>query len=129
MIRLLPHVVLAAHTHLIEAYGGDGGMRGDTSAILDGALGGVFQEALLRGDFEPTRLGARYCARIAMAHAFLDGNKRTAAATMLFVWNLSGYELPLESEPESLRLILALLADHRTDDAFVEGMAALARRI
>ena len=104
-------------------------MRGDTSAILDGALGGVFQEALLRGDFEPTRMGARYCARIAMAHAFLDGNQRTAAATMLFVWNLSGYELPVKSEPEALRLMLALLADHRYEDRFVEDMAALARPI
>ena len=57
---------------------------------------------------------ARLCLGIAKNHAFIDGNKRTAAHAMLIFLSLNGIEL--EYEQESLARIVLKVVENEADE-------------
>jgi death on curing protein len=77
--HLLLDDVLAIHRRLIEKHGGTDALYGDTKEKLESAL--AQPGAVLFGHVAfPTiyEQAAAYLYFIAKAHAFVDGNKRTA---------------------------------------------------
>ena len=72
--------VIEMHDDLIATYGGASGLR--DMSLLHSALG---QAELSRQFSEPSvcDLAATYGYHLCMDHPFVDGNKRTAAATMI----------------------------------------------
>lgn len=76
--------VIRTHRSLIEAYGGvdgvrDAGLLHSALAMPQASFGGQYLHADL---FE---MAAAYLYHIAQNHPFLDGNKRTGAASAIIV--------------------------------------------
>jgi death on curing protein len=96
--------VVALHTHLIEAYGGDGSPPNPDK--LDAALG---QPAVTWDgeDLYPTYAdkAAVYLYCIAQNHPFVDGNKRTAWASALMFLLRNDCYVDV-SQPKATRLTL-----------------------
>ncbi len=89
-IWITKEAVLAAHDKLLAEYGGAEGIR-DMGA-LEGALGRT-QNLAAYGAPSLAELTALYAIGIAKAHAFVDGNKRTAWSTANAFLFLNGYDL------------------------------------
>lgn len=84
--------VLALHEEQIRLFGGSYGVR--DRGLLESALGNV--EATFGGELlheTPMRMAAAYLYGICRNHPFVDGNKRTAAATALVFLDLNGFEV------------------------------------
>lgn len=89
--------VLDIHKRQIERFGGLDGIR--DVGLLDSALAqpqATFFGELLHPTI-PTQAAA-YLYHLAKNHPFLDGNKRTAFATMIAFLNMNGYELNMTEE-------------------------------
>jgi death-on-curing protein len=87
--------VLDIHAHLIEAFGGVHGVRDD--AALESALAAAEN----REYYESADLvtcAATYAYHLAQAHAFIDGNKRIAAAVSEIFLELNGAHLNATNE-------------------------------
>ena len=98
--------VLAIHEDSIRRYGGDSGLR--DRGLLESALATpqmTFGGSLLHTDLYS--MAAAYLFHICSNHPFIDGNKRTAAATAAVFLEVNGYELTA-SEPELVDLVLAV---------------------
>ncbi|MEO1362526.1 MAG: type II toxin-antitoxin system death-on-curing family toxin [Pseudomonadota bacterium] len=81
--------IIVIHDRQIARHGGAPGLR-DSALIETGAA-----RALNRSTYaEPTlfELAAAYAFGIAKAHAFVDGNKRTAFVTAATFLRLNGYQ-------------------------------------
>lgn len=104
--------VLEYHTWLIETYGGTQGLR-DQSA-LESALAAPLNRYL----YEQADLvvcAATYAYHLSQAHAFLDGNKRIAAAIAELFLNANGKHLRA-SDQEVIELFLRTAASEMTRD-------------
>jgi death-on-curing protein len=100
------HEVLAVHTRAIEEFGGLHGVR-DVGG-LEAALRAVehrayYEQATL------TTCAATYAYHLTQAHAFLDGNKRVAAAVAEIFLELNGAELRA-TDDDVVALFLAIAA-------------------
>ncbi len=98
--------VLEIQSQLIERYGGIHGLRDE------GALESALNAAENRAYYEnaPTEiLAATYAFRLSQAHAFLDGNKRIAAAVAGVFLELDGAWLEA-SQDEIIELFLDIAA-------------------
>ena len=82
--------VLTAHRRV--AAGGVGLFGGVNEAALSGALARVAQHRFYVGLDDVFEIAAFYAVALARAHAFSDGNKRTATAVMLAYLDLQGIE-------------------------------------
>ena len=78
---LLESVVLAIHTMLLEAHGGEGGLRDQD--LLASALARPRNKYAYEDDCSLFDLAAAYSFGVAKNHPFIDGNKRVALATCL----------------------------------------------
>ncbi len=89
-VRFLPEsLVLLMHEDQIRAFGGMQGIR--DIELMRSALGQAQQTHEYTGDlFEAA---AAYAHSLAKNHPFLDGNKRTAAATMTTFLVQNGWRL------------------------------------
>jgi len=103
---LIRHAVEAMHAEQLRRHGGAYGIRDENA----------FESALARAENkaaygEPTayELAAAYAFGIARNHAFVDGNKRTAAVAAATFLLINGY---------------VLTADNGTLYEFVMGLAA-----
>ena len=107
--------VLAAHDQLLAVYGGSEGVSLDG---LEGALGRP-QHLVAYGVPEPdiADLAALYAVGIAKAHAFVDGNKRTAWASARAFLRLNGFTLRFEKT--AAVLLMVDIADDRVDQTAV----------
>jgi death-on-curing protein len=97
--------VLRTHRSLIAEYGGAEGMRDvgllhSAIAMPQACFGG---QHLHKDLFE---MAAAYLYHIVQNHPFLDGNKRTGAATAIIFLAINGIEL----EPDEDRLVDLTLA-------------------
>ena len=78
--------ILALHADLIKRYGGSGGVRDlglleSAVAAPESSFGGGYLHATL------PEMAAAYLFHLSQNHAFVDGNKRVAAAaTIMFVY-------------------------------------------
>ncbi|MBW4640458.1 MAG: type II toxin-antitoxin system death-on-curing family toxin [Gloeocapsa sp. UFS-A4-WI-NPMV-4B04] len=89
--------VLDIHKRQIERFGGLDGIRDD--GLLDSDL--AQPQATFFGELlHPTisSQAAAYLYHLAKNHPFLDGNKRTAFATMIAFLSMNSYELNMTEE-------------------------------
>ncbi len=89
--------VLAIHSRQIEKFGGMTGIRDE--GLLDSAL--AQPQATFFGELLHPTIGeqaAAYLYHLAQNHPFLDGNKRTAFATVIAFLGINGYDLNLTQE-------------------------------
>ena len=89
--------VLALHQVQIELFGGSGGVR--DLGLLQSAMGNV--EATFGGQLlheTLVEMAAAYLYGICRNHPFVDGNKRTAAATALTFLDMNGIELDVAED-------------------------------
>ncbi len=83
-------LVLEAHAEMIRAYGGLDGIREPglvESAIVQG------QNVFYYGRADLFGIAAAYAYHLAESQAFLDGNKRTGAASALAFLYLNGVDI------------------------------------
>lgn len=95
--------VVDIHAELIEGYGGVHGLRDES------ALESALAAAENRQHYESADLqicAATYAYHLSQAHAFIDGNKRIAAATSEIFLELNGARLNAANEQ-----IVALFLD------------------
>jgi death-on-curing protein len=103
---LRPHEVRAIHARGIEEFGGTHGVRDA------GALEAALMAAENRAYYEQVTLticAATYAYHLTQAHAFLDGNKRVAAAVAEIFLELNGAELRASND-ELVDFFLAIAA-------------------
>jgi death-on-curing protein len=91
---LTPEAVLVIHYDQINTFGGSHGLR--DRGLLESALGQARQTYEYTGDL--LEAAAQYCVSLAKNHPFVDGNKRTAADSMLTFMVLNGIEPALSNE-------------------------------
>jgi len=93
--------ILELHSRAIELFGGLDGMRSESQF-----LSAVFQpqQSAFGDDAYKTipEKAAAYGFFIAESQAFIDGNKRTAAAALLVFLDANGYVLPCDDDEIAL---------------------------
>mgnify|MGYP000506709832 CR=1 FL=1 len=70
----------------------------------------------------PLRIGVAYALTIAKAHAFIDGNKRTAFLSMVFFLRRHGYRLVDTDADAVADLMEAVAADEIDEDALYDAL-------
>lgn len=96
--------VLDIHERQIERYGGLDGIRDE--GLLDSAL--AQPQATFFGELLHPTISAQagaYLYHLAKNHPFLDGNKRTAFATMIAFLRINSYELNM-TEDEAYNMVI-----------------------
>jgi death-on-curing protein len=112
LLFLTQDEILLLHKQNIEEFGGTHGLRDE------GALESALLAAENRAYYEEAGLAicaATYAYHLSQAHAFIDGNKRiAAAATELFV-RLNGFRLQV-TNAEIIKLFLKIADGQVTRD-------------
>ena len=101
---------LRLQSKLIERYGGIRGLRDE--GALESALAAAENRAYYE-DAPIEVLAATYAFHLSQAHAFLDGNKRIAAAVAGVFLELNGARLDASQE-EIIELFLDIAASRAT---------------
>lgn len=107
-------VVDAAHLDQLREHGGLPGVRDDNG--LEAALARAPQKWHYAPDSDLATLAAAYAFGLAKAHAFNDGNKRTAFLTAVIFLGLNGKDLDA-TETEVVQAMTALAAGSLTEPA------------
>ena len=114
-------LTLAIHSRQLAEHGGADGLR--DQGLLESALG---RPRHLFAYTDPTpempRLAAAYAFGIAKNHAFIDGNKRTAAVVCETFLMLNGFELTA-TDAEAYPIFLALAAGELPEEALTEWLS------
>ncbi len=103
---------MAAHNEQLAEHGGSAGVR--DAGLVHSAMARP-QNLLAYGDPDAASLAAAYAYGLARNHAFIDGNKRTAAVVSETFLTLNGYRL-LASDAEVVVTFLALAAGELSED-------------
>lgn len=98
--------VLDFHAEQLALFGGADGIR--DLGLLESALGRP-EHKFAYGETDLTALAAAYGFGIARNHAFVDGNKRTALASMIVFLNLNRLDLDAPQDAATA-IILAMAA-------------------
>ncbi len=108
MIRLTNQQVMLLHKDIIAESGGSAEIRDE--GLLDSALNAPFQ-TFLDTELYPTLIekAARLGYSLIKNHAFVDGNKRIGAHTMLVFLALNGIEVEYEDN-DFIQLVLGVAA-------------------
>jgi death on curing protein len=126
-IWIYPDLALAIHKRQLSEHGGADGVR--DQGLLESALG---RPRNLFAYTDPTpdipALAASYAFGIARNHAFLDGNKRTAAVVCETFLELNGFELDA-TDAELYPVYLSLAAGDLSESQFAAWLASHTRRI
>ena len=112
--------VLAVHTRLIAETGGSTGIRDE--GLLESALAAA-ENRFNYENADLVKCAATYAYHLTQAHAFVDGNKRVAAAITETFLVSNGRELLMDDD-EVVRLFLDIAAGILTRD----GVEELLRR-
>lgn len=99
-------IVLDIHAEQLALFGGPEGVR--DQGLLESALARPVNK-FTYGESDLAALAAAYAFGIARNHPFVDGNKRTAFATMIVFLGLNGLDLTATSE-EATAVMLSLAA-------------------
>ncbi|CAN5711429.1 type II toxin-antitoxin system death-on-curing family toxin [soil metagenome] len=114
--------VIALHSSQIERYGGAAGVR--DLGLLESAV--AAPEASFGGDHlhgTLPEMAAAYLFHLAKNHAFIDGNKRIAAASMIMFVYLNDRELACD-EDELVALTLGVATGKTTKAEVAVFLAA-----
>ena len=113
-------LVLDFHAEQLALFGGAEGIRDQN--LLESALARPLNKFGYGGS-DIAALAAAYGFGIAKNHPFIDGNKRTALASMIVFLGLNKVEI--EASPQELTaLILSLAAGEITEDVLARWVAA-----
>jgi death-on-curing protein len=105
-------IVLDFHAEQLALFGGADGMR--DLGLLESALARP-QNKYSYGEADLAVLAAAYGFGIARNHPFVDGNKRTALASMIVFLNLNKLDLDAPQEAATA-IVLALAAGEIDED-------------
>ena len=114
---------LELHHDQIERFGGAHGTRDE------GAFRSALAAAENRAYYEGADLitcAAAYAFHLCQAHAFIDGNKRVAAAVMLVFLAMNGHSLESDEE-ENIAVFLQVASGEMTRDELETFLRAHAR--
>lgn len=106
--------VLYIHADQIERYGGEASIR--DAGLLEAAL--AMPRAMFEGEFlhrDLYAMAAAYLFHIVQNHPFVDGNKRTGAATALVFLEMNGVDI--EADEDALVALVLDVAQGRADKA------------
>lgn len=113
-------LVLDFHAEQLALFGGADGLRD----------GGLLESALARpinkyayGETDLAALAAAYGFGIARNHPFVDGNKRTALASVIVFLGFNGMDLDAPSE-SATAIVLGLAAGEISEEALANWIAA-----
>jgi death-on-curing protein len=112
-------VVDAAHLDQLREHGGLPGVRDENA--LEAALGRARQKWHYQPDTDLATLAAAYAFALAKAHAFSDGNKRTAFLAAMIFLGLNDRDLEA-TEEEVVTIMVSLAAGHLDEDALAAWM-------
>ncbi len=119
IVFLRKEEVLEYHTLLIEKYGGAHGLRDE------GALDSALAAPENRHYYEQAEVlvcAATYTYHLSQTHAFLDGNKRIAAAMAELFLAINGFRL-IATDDEMEALILGIAAGQISRDEIEQTFA------
>lgn len=108
--------VLGIHAQAIAAFGGSPGLRDE--GALESALTAVENRAYYE-NADLTTCAATYAYHLAQAHAFVDGNKRIAAAAAEIFLEINGAHL-VATNDQIVALFLAVASGRMSRDEVVE---------
>jgi death-on-curing protein len=108
--------VLSIHAQAVEAFGGLPGLRDE--GALESALTAVENRAHYESADLPT-CAATYAYHLTQAHAFVDGNKRVAAAVAEIFLEINGARLEATNE-QIVALFLGVAASQLSREEVVE---------
>ena len=111
--------VLDFHAEQLALFGGADGIR--DHGLLDSALARPLNK-FGYGENSIAALAAAYGFGIARNHPFIDGNKRTALASMIVFLGLNGMDLDAPQEAATA-MILSLAAGEITEDVLAQWVA------
>lgn len=117
--------VIAIHDRQIARHGGTPGMR--DLALLEMGCARAMNLAAYT-DAGPAEIAAAYAFGISKAHAFVDGNKRTAFVTTLTFLRLNGYSFR-PNTIEGVRMMENLAAGEVIEIDFAKWLSADMKRI
>ena len=80
------------------------------------------QNAFAYGEDDIVVLAVRLMAGLAQAHAFEQGNKRTAFVAMVQFLNTNGYDLAIEDSLPWAEEIIGLVEHRSTEDDFARAV-------
>lgn len=119
-------VVDAAHLDQLREHGGLLGIRDENA--LEAALARPRQKWNYEDSVDLATLAAAYAFRIAKAHPFSDGNKRTAFLAMVIFLGLNGKDLDA-TETEVVQAMVALAAGSLKEPQMAEWMRGRLTRL
>jgi death-on-curing protein len=114
--------VLALHADQIERYGGSPGVR--DLGLLESAVAAA--EASFGGDYlhgTLPEMAAAYLFHLAQNHAFVDGNKRIAAAAMIMFVYVNDHDVACD-EDDLVDLVLGVATGTTTKAEVAVFLAA-----
>jgi death on curing protein len=118
-------IVLDFHAEQLSLFGGADGIR--DLGLLESALARPANK-FAYGETNFTALAAAYGFGISQNHPFIDGNKRTALASVIVFLGLNGLWLNAPQE-EMTAVILSLAAGEITEDVLARWIAKHTRPV
>ena len=112
-------LVLDFHAEQLALFGGADGIR--DRGLLESALARPINK-FAYGETNIAALAAAYGFGIARNHAFVDGNKRTALASMIVFLGLNGIDLDATQE-EATAIVLGLAAGEIPEEVLAGWIA------
>jgi death-on-curing protein len=112
-------IVLDFHAEQLAFFGGADGLR--DRGLLESALARPVNK-FAYGETGIAALAAAYGFGIARNHPFIDGNKRTALASIIVFLGLNGIDLDAPQEAVTA-MILSLAAGEITEDVLASWIA------
>ncbi len=112
-------IVVDFHAEQLALFGGPDGIR--DPGLLESALARP-QNKFAYGETNLAALAAAYGFGIARNHPFIDGNKRTALASMIVFLNLNGIALGAPQETAAA-IVLALAGGEIGEDVLARWIA------
>lgn len=106
-------IVLDVHAEQLALFGGADGIR--DLGLLESALGRPLNK-FSYGETDLAVLAAAYAFGIARNHAFVDGNKRAAFASIIVFLGLNGIDFDVTPE-DATAMILSLAAGEVSEES------------
>jgi death-on-curing protein len=106
-------IVLDVHAEQLALFGGADGVR--DRGLIESALGRP-RHKFAYGESDLAALAAAYAFGIAKNHPFVDGNKRTAFASMLVFLGLNGIDFDVPPQDATV-MIVSLAAGEVSEES------------
>ena len=119
-IRWLPIEVVIELNRTLVAMTGERHFLRDRG-LLESALARP-QNALAYGEEDIVALAVRLMAGIAQAHAFEQGNKRTAFASLRLFLHPNGHDLAIEDSEAWAESVISLIEHRSTEEDFTRAI-------